>query len=89
MLKKILEAHDHVLPNNVQVVFANTGKEMPQTYDFVKNCEVKWNVKIHWLEFYEICERGISQHLQAEIGNLNIELQIMKTVQEMVSHSNY
>tara|TARA_R100001086_G_C11817333_1_gene253201 strand:+ start:174 stop:1040 length:867 start_codon:yes stop_codon:yes gene_type:complete len=58
MLKKILEAHDHVLPNNVQVVFANTGKEMPQTYDFVKTCEVKWNVKIHWLEFYEICEEG-------------------------------
>tara|TARA_Y100000114_G_scaffold145372_1_gene154985 strand:- start:406 stop:1278 length:873 start_codon:yes stop_codon:yes gene_type:complete len=58
MLKKILEAHENNLPNDVHVVFANTGKEMPQTYDFVKNCELQWNVKIHWLEFDGISEEG-------------------------------
>ena len=29
MLWKILEAHGGTLPDNLKVVFANTGKEMP------------------------------------------------------------
>ena len=31
--------------------FANTGKEMPQTLDFVHECGVRWNVPITWLEY--------------------------------------
>lgn len=51
LLYQILNAHDGQLPKNCYVVFDNTGKEMPQTLDFVKDCGDKWGVKIHWLEF--------------------------------------
>jgi phosphoadenosine phosphosulfate reductase family protein len=35
----------------VVVCFANTGKEVEQTLDFVHACELNWNTKVHWLEF--------------------------------------
>ena len=50
MLKKIIDAHGGKLPKDVIVCFANTGKEMPATLDFVHECENMWDVKIHWLE---------------------------------------
>ncbi len=51
MLYRILEAHDFKLPPYVEVVFANTGKEMPQTLDFVKAVADNWGVVITWLEY--------------------------------------
>ena len=51
MLYKILEAHGGELPNDVVVTFANTGKEMPQTLDFVQDCSDNWGVDIVWLEY--------------------------------------
>tara|TARA_R100001594_G_scaffold34857_2_gene63936 strand:- start:1440 stop:2366 length:927 start_codon:yes stop_codon:yes gene_type:complete len=59
MLYKILEAYDGVLPNDVHVTFANTGKEMPQTLDFINDCAVNWNVKVNWLELDIHDERPI------------------------------
>jgi len=50
MLYKILESYNWKLPDDVHVTFANTGKEMPQTLDFINDCAVNWNVKVHWLE---------------------------------------
>ena len=50
MLYKILESYDGVLPDDVHVTFANTGKEMPETLDFINDCAVNWNVKVRWLE---------------------------------------
>lgn len=50
MLYKILVAHGGVLPDYVKVVFANTGKEMPQSLDFVKACSDRWGVDIAWVE---------------------------------------
>lgn len=51
MLKHIIDAHDGTLPDDVHVVFANTGKEMPETLDFVQECENRWGVRIVWLEW--------------------------------------
>jgi len=51
MLFKTLEAHDGQLPDYVKVCFANTGKEMQQTLDFVNECSLQWNVDIDWLEY--------------------------------------
>lgn len=51
MLYKILKAHDFNLPSNIEVVFANTGKEMPQTLDFIRDVSINWGVCITWLEY--------------------------------------
>ena len=51
MLYKILEAHDGTLPDDVVVTFANTGKEMPETLDFVQACSDNWDVPIVFLEY--------------------------------------
>lgn len=51
MLFMILCAHGGVLPDDVHVVFANTGKEREETLRFVYECSVRWNVTIIWLEW--------------------------------------
>lgn len=51
MLHQILKAHDYNLPDYVKVIFANTGKEMPQTLDFVRDVSKSWDVDIIWLEY--------------------------------------
>jgi 3'-phosphoadenosine 5'-phosphosulfate sulfotransferase (PAPS reductase)/FAD synthetase len=51
MLYKILEAHGGKLPADVLVCFQNTGREMPATLDFVRDCGAAWGVHIHWMEY--------------------------------------
>ena len=50
MLHQILEANDG-LPDRAKVTFANTGREMPETLDFVQECGERWGVPITWLEY--------------------------------------
>ena len=59
MLWNILQAHGGVLPDDIYVTFANTGKEAPETLDFVHEVEQKWDVKIYWLELYFGEERPV------------------------------
>ncbi|MCF6304395.1 MAG: phosphoadenosine phosphosulfate reductase family protein [Rhodobacteraceae bacterium] len=49
MLHKILEANGD-LPDRVKVAFANTGREMPETLNFVQEIASRWSVKITWVE---------------------------------------
>lgn len=51
MLWRILQAHGGVLPGDVHVCFANTGKEREETLRFVHDCASHWNVKVRWLEW--------------------------------------
>jgi len=51
MLWNILQAHGGKLPDDVVVAFANTGKEREATLRFVHECEARWGVHIHWLEW--------------------------------------
>lgn len=51
LLKQVLDAHGGQLPRDVIPCFANTGKEMPQTLDFVRECSTRWDVPIVWLEY--------------------------------------
>jgi 3'-phosphoadenosine 5'-phosphosulfate sulfotransferase (PAPS reductase)/FAD synthetase len=51
MLWRVLQAHGGTLPDGVVACFANTGREMPATLDFVRDCGAAWNVPIRWLEF--------------------------------------
>jgi len=58
MLKHVLAAHGGGLPGDVVACFANTGKEMPQTLDFVAECGDRWGVTITWLEYDPAGEKG-------------------------------
>jgi len=51
MLWRILQAHGGTLPKNVVVMFANTGKEMPETLVFVDKCSKRWSVPVTWVEY--------------------------------------
>jgi 3'-phosphoadenosine 5'-phosphosulfate sulfotransferase (PAPS reductase)/FAD synthetase len=51
MLRHILDTHGGTLPDNIKVVFANTGKERQETLDFVHECGQRWNVAIVWVEY--------------------------------------
>lgn len=50
MLRQILDANGP-LPDRCVVTFQNTGREMPQTLDFVHEVGERWNVPIVWLEY--------------------------------------
>ena len=51
MLKHIVDAHGGRLPDDIAVVFANTGMERPETLDFVDTCATAWGVPIVWVEY--------------------------------------
>ena len=59
MLKQIIDAHGGTPPDDIYVTFANTGKEMPETLDFVQACSEHWDVKVHWLELEMADERPV------------------------------
>lgn len=50
MLRRILEANGD-LPDRVKVTFQNTGREMPETLDFVQEVASRWSVPLVWLEY--------------------------------------
>lgn len=50
MLHQILEANGS-LPDRVVVSFENTGREMPETLDFVREVGERWKVPIVWIEY--------------------------------------
>lgn len=56
MLRQIMDAYGGQLPEDTVVVFANTGKEMEQTLEFVRDCQENWAVPIVWLEFDDNAE---------------------------------
>jgi len=47
MLRQVLDAG---LQPDVHVIFADTGKEREETYQFVRDCSSAWDVEIHWVE---------------------------------------
>lgn len=52
MLRQILDANPGMIGNpDVQVLFQNTGREMPETLDFVAEVGARWGVPIVWLEY--------------------------------------
>ena len=55
MLWRVLQSNNG-LPSDAIVCFANTGKEEEATLKFVNDCELNWNVPIHWLEYRSIKE---------------------------------
>lgn len=58
MLWRILQAHGGKLPEDVRAIFANTGKEMPETLDFVDEMSLRWKTPITWVEYRPKTEDG-------------------------------
>lgn len=59
MLWRIIQAHGGKLPDDVRVVFCNTGKERHETLDFVERCSCEWGVPIVWLEYRTEAEHNV------------------------------
>jgi 3'-phosphoadenosine 5'-phosphosulfate sulfotransferase (PAPS reductase)/FAD synthetase len=51
MLWEIRNANGGELPDRVCVVFTNTGREMAETLDFLRDIENVWGVEVVWLEY--------------------------------------
>lgn len=53
MLARLLDRNGDAIrdEDRVQVVFSNTGREMPETLDFVAEAGRQWQVPITWVEF--------------------------------------
>ncbi|MEM1346366.1 MAG: phosphoadenosine phosphosulfate reductase family protein [Pseudomonadota bacterium] len=53
MLRRLLDANGDTMrdEDRVQIVFANTGREMPETLDFVAEVGQRWSVPIAWVEY--------------------------------------
>lgn len=56
MLHQIVHAYGGALPDDVKVVFANTGKEREETLRFVHECATQWGVNVRWVEWRENAE---------------------------------
>lgn len=52
MLWRVLQEYDMKLPDHIKVVFDNTGKEMKETLDFVRDIEREWGIPVAWIERY-------------------------------------
>lgn len=50
MLWRVLQSNDG-LPDGTMVVFANTGKEAEETLEFVRECSLRWDIPITWVEY--------------------------------------
>ncbi len=59
MLWRILVAYDFKLPDDIFVVFANTGREREETLRFVHECEVRFGIRIWWVEFNGVRGRKV------------------------------
>tara|TARA_E500000318_G_scaffold106406_1_gene114373 strand:- start:52 stop:879 length:828 start_codon:yes stop_codon:yes gene_type:complete len=81
MLHEILQENGS-LPDRVRVVFANTGREMPQTLDFVQEFSSRWNVEVDWLEYR-------SAKPKFEVVNHNSASRDGEPMEQMIRFSNY
>jgi 3'-phosphoadenosine 5'-phosphosulfate sulfotransferase (PAPS reductase)/FAD synthetase len=67
MLWRILQAFGGKLPDDVKVIFCNTGKERPETLDFVERCSQEWGVDVTWLE-YRYLSDGETKHTFTQVN---------------------
>lgn len=71
MLKHIIDAHGGTLPDDVVVCFANTGKELSETLDFVLHTEQEYGCPIVWVEYdpdAEFKTRIVNHNMAARAG---------------------
>jgi len=71
MLHQILAVNGD-LPERCKVVFCNTGREMPETLDFVQECSQRWREPVTWLEYRTVFnEKQNKNHHTFKVVNHN------------------
>jgi len=68
MMAKIMI--DNYPKDELIFTFANTGREMNETLDFVNECDVRWNLGVVWLEF---CNENKYKIVNYELSSRNGE----------------
>lgn len=81
MLHETLKANNG-LPEDGFVIFSNTGKEVEETLQFVKDCETFWNVPITWLEY-------ISEKPGYKVVNFETASRDGKPFEDLIVKKNY
>jgi len=56
---RMLQEHPKYKDFDKVFIFANTGKELPETLDFINKCDKEWNLNIVWLEADVVYEKGV------------------------------
>jgi 3'-phosphoadenosine 5'-phosphosulfate sulfotransferase (PAPS reductase)/FAD synthetase len=84
MLRHILDAHGGTLPPDVLVCFADTGKERPETYEFVEETQRRWGFDLHRVMYpggFEqlIRDRGYLPNPVARICTHHLKVKMMHT----------
>jgi len=51
MLRRLIDENPDWPSDRVQVTFQNTGREMPETLDFVRDVESEFGIPVTWLEY--------------------------------------
>jgi 3'-phosphoadenosine 5'-phosphosulfate sulfotransferase (PAPS reductase)/FAD synthetase len=64
MLWNILQAYDGKLPEDITVIFCNTGLEHRETYEFIHRIEENW-CPVTWLE-YALTEESKASYAQVQ-----------------------
>lgn len=54
MLYEIIAAFDGTLPQDVHVIFENTGKEREETLVFINEVAIRWDINVVWLEYDDV-----------------------------------
>lgn len=63
MMAKIV--HDTHAKDDIVYTFANTGREMPETLDFVEECAQRWSIPVVWIEYEKSAGFKIVDHKTA------------------------
>ena len=71
MAKIMLENYDR---NELIFTFANTGKEMPETLDFVHECDVRWGLNTVWVEYCPENKFKVVDYESADRSGMAFEL---------------
>jgi 3'-phosphoadenosine 5'-phosphosulfate sulfotransferase (PAPS reductase)/FAD synthetase len=68
LVRQVVDAFGGSLPDDVVVTFANTGREVPETLDFVRECGDRWKFRIRWVEY----RRGPGPAVKPDCGQPKI-----------------
>lgn len=61
---KFLKEHPKYKDFDKVFIFANTGKELPETLEFINKCDKEWDLNIVWLEADVQYEKGVGTNFK-------------------------